>query len=51
MTLGYETFAQTLSHNINPLFKIGHKRKLEKDDMYPVLPEDRSQRLGEELQG
>ncbi|XP_055398777.1 ATP-binding cassette sub-family C member 4-like isoform X2 [Bubalus kerabau] len=36
---------------LNPLFKIGHKRKLEKDDMYPVLPEDRSQRLGEELQG
>ncbi|XP_027391352.1 multidrug resistance-associated protein 4-like [Bos indicus x Bos taurus] len=36
---------------LNPLFKIGHKRKLEQDDMYPVLPEDRSQRLGEELQG
>ncbi|XP_045018372.1 ATP-binding cassette sub-family C member 4 isoform X6 [Bubalus bubalis] len=36
---------------LNPLFKIGHKRKLEKDDMYPVLPEDRSQHLGEELQG
>ncbi|XP_070655987.1 ATP-binding cassette sub-family C member 4-like isoform X1 [Bos indicus] len=36
---------------LNPLFKIGHKRKLEEDDMYSVLPEDRSQRLGEELQG
>ncbi|XP_065758076.1 ATP-binding cassette sub-family C member 4-like isoform X2 [Muntiacus reevesi] len=36
---------------INPLFKIGHKRRLEDDDMYSVLPEDRSQRLGEELQG
>ncbi|XP_070656012.1 ATP-binding cassette sub-family C member 4-like isoform X2 [Bos indicus] len=36
---------------LNPLFKIGHKRKLEPDDMYSVLPEDRSQRLGEELQG
>ncbi|KAM9674923.1 ATP-binding cassette sub-family C member 4-like [Dama dama] len=36
---------------INPLFKIGHKRRLEEDDMYSVLPEDRSQRLGEELQG
>ncbi|XP_052506052.1 ATP-binding cassette sub-family C member 4-like [Budorcas taxicolor] len=36
---------------LNPLFKIGHKRKLEEDDMYPVLPEDRSQHLGEELQG
>ena len=36
---------------LNPLFKIGHKRKLEEDDMYSVLPEDRSQHLGEELQG
>ena len=36
---------------LNPLFKIGHKRKLEPDDMYSVLPEDRSQSLGEELQG
>ncbi|XP_060989138.1 ATP-binding cassette sub-family C member 4-like isoform X2 [Dama dama] len=36
---------------LNPLFKIGHKRKLEPDDMYSVLPEDRSQCLGEELQG
>uniref|UniRef100_A0A8C6CRZ5 Multidrug resistance-associated protein 4 n=1 Tax=Moschus moschiferus TaxID=68415 RepID=A0A8C6CRZ5_MOSMO len=36
---------------LNPLFKIGHKQKLEPDDMYSVLPEDRSQRLGEELQG
>ncbi|XDB55923.1 hypothetical protein AB1E18_009385 [Capra hircus] len=36
---------------LNPLFKIGHKRKLEEDDMYPVLPEDRSQHLGQELQG
>ncbi|GAB5566426.1 ATP-binding cassette sub-family C member 4 isoform X2 [Prionailurus iriomotensis] len=36
---------------LNPLFKIGHKRRLEEDDMYPVLPEDRSKHLGEELQG
>ncbi|XP_043334061.1 ATP-binding cassette sub-family C member 4-like isoform X4 [Cervus canadensis] len=36
---------------LNPLFKIGHKRKLEEDDLYSVLPEDRSQHLGEELQG
>ena len=28
------------------MFKIGHKRKLEPDDMYSVLPEDRSQHLG-----
>ncbi|XP_043334070.1 ATP-binding cassette subfamily C member 4-like isoform X1 [Cervus canadensis] len=36
---------------LNPLFKIGHKWKLGPDDMYSVLPEDRSQHLGEELQG
>ncbi|XP_077014652.1 ATP-binding cassette sub-family C member 4 [Tamandua tetradactyla] len=36
---------------LNPLFKIGHKRRLEEDDMYSVLPEDRSKHLGEELQG
>uniref|UniRef100_A0A6Q2WSZ5 Cystic fibrosis transmembrane conductance regulator n=1 Tax=Esox lucius TaxID=8010 RepID=A0A6Q2WSZ5_ESOLU len=29
---------------------IGYKRRLEEDDMYKVLPEDRSERLGEELQ-
>ncbi|XP_074845341.1 ATP-binding cassette sub-family C member 4 isoform X5 [Carettochelys insculpta] len=35
---------------LNPLFIIGHKRKLEEDDMYTLLPEDSSVRLGEELQ-
>ncbi|KAM9344115.1 LOW QUALITY PROTEIN: ATP-binding cassette sub-family C member 4-like [Pholidichthys leucotaenia] len=35
---------------LNPLFKIGYERKLEEDDMYKVLPEDASDRLGEELQ-
>uniref|UniRef100_A0A4W2HNP1 Uncharacterized protein n=1 Tax=Bos indicus x Bos taurus TaxID=30522 RepID=A0A4W2HNP1_BOBOX len=35
---------------LNPLFKIGHKQKLEKD-RYPVLLKDRSQHLGEELEG
>ncbi|MXQ98195.1 hypothetical protein E5288_WYG015649 [Bos mutus] len=35
---------------LNPLFKIGYRRKLEPGDMYSVLPEDHSQRLGEELQ-
>ncbi|KAM4699820.1 ATP-binding cassette sub-family C member 4 [Discoglossus pictus] len=35
---------------LNSLFLIGHKRKLEEDDMYKVLPEDSSERLGEELQ-
>uniref|UniRef100_A0A7N8WQN1 Multidrug resistance-associated protein 4 n=1 Tax=Mastacembelus armatus TaxID=205130 RepID=A0A7N8WQN1_9TELE len=35
---------------LNPLFRIGFKRKLEEDDMYKVLPEDASDRLGEELQ-
>ncbi|XP_027249743.1 multidrug resistance-associated protein 4 isoform X4 [Cricetulus griseus] len=36
---------------LNPLFKTGHTRRLEEDDMYSVLPEDRSKHLGEELQG
>ncbi|KAB0345947.1 hypothetical protein FD755_024399, partial [Muntiacus reevesi] len=36
---------------LNPLFKIGYERKLKPDDLYSVLPEDRSQHLGEELQG
>ncbi|XP_056895808.1 ATP-binding cassette sub-family C member 4-like isoform X2 [Takifugu flavidus] len=36
---------------LNPLFRLGYKRKLEEDDMYKVLPEDASARLGEELQG
>ncbi|XP_071783118.2 ATP-binding cassette sub-family C member 4-like isoform X1 [Centroberyx gerrardi] len=35
---------------LNPLFRIGYKKKLEEDDMYKVLPEDGSERLGEELQ-
>ncbi|ELR60167.1 hypothetical protein M91_15085, partial [Bos mutus] len=36
---------------LNPLFKIGDEQKLKQDDMYSVLPDDRSQHLGEELQG
>uniref|UniRef100_A0A663MJT2 Multidrug resistance-associated protein 4 n=1 Tax=Athene cunicularia TaxID=194338 RepID=A0A663MJT2_ATHCN len=39
-----------LTRWLNPLFIIGHKRKLEEDDMYKVLPEDSSEKLGEELQ-
>ncbi|KAK7893416.1 hypothetical protein WMY93_022568 [Mugilogobius chulae] len=35
---------------LNPLFSIGYKRPLEEDDLYEVLPEDRSQHLGQELQ-
>ncbi|XP_051799250.1 ATP-binding cassette sub-family C member 4-like isoform X1 [Acanthochromis polyacanthus] len=35
---------------LNPLFTTGHKRRLEEDDMYEVLPEDRSDRLGQDLQ-
>ncbi|XP_033832973.1 ATP-binding cassette sub-family C member 4-like [Periophthalmus magnuspinnatus] len=35
---------------LNPLFSVGYKRSLEEDDMYDVLPEDRSQSLGQELQ-
>ncbi|XP_020921448.1 multidrug resistance-associated protein 4-like [Sus scrofa] len=36
---------------LTPLLRRGYKRRLEEDDMYSVLPEDRSARLGEELQG
>ncbi|KAJ8012699.1 hypothetical protein DPEC_G00045600 [Dallia pectoralis] len=35
---------------LNPLFRIGCKRTLEEHDMYKVLPEDGSERLGEDLQ-
>ncbi|KAL1021945.1 hypothetical protein UPYG_G00020230 [Umbra pygmaea] len=35
---------------LNPLFSIGYKRRLEEDDMYKLLPEDGSEKLGEELQ-
>ncbi|KAM9835950.1 ATP-binding cassette sub-family C member 4-like [Aulostomus maculatus] len=35
---------------LNPLFRTGYKRRLEEDDMYQVLAEDRSERLGQELQ-
>ncbi|KAM4711152.1 ATP-binding cassette sub-family C member 4-like isoform 2-T2 [Anableps anableps] len=35
---------------LNPLFRIGYKRRLEEEDMYEVLQEDRSEVLGQELQ-
>ncbi|XP_077392260.1 ATP-binding cassette sub-family C member 4-like isoform X4 [Festucalex cinctus] len=35
---------------LNPLFRIGYKRRLEEEDLYKVLPEDASDRLGEELE-
>ncbi|XP_015272616.1 PREDICTED: multidrug resistance-associated protein 4 [Gekko japonicus] len=35
---------------LNPLFVLGHKRRLDEDDMYKVLPEDSSKVLGEGLQ-
>uniref|UniRef100_A0A673BSI4 Cystic fibrosis transmembrane conductance regulator n=1 Tax=Sphaeramia orbicularis TaxID=375764 RepID=A0A673BSI4_9TELE len=35
---------------LTPLLRLGHKQTLEENDMYCVLPEDRSERLGEELQ-
>uniref|UniRef100_A0A4W5MMX0 Cystic fibrosis transmembrane conductance regulator n=1 Tax=Hucho hucho TaxID=62062 RepID=A0A4W5MMX0_9TELE len=43
-------FSQVFFCWLNPLFRIGYKRRLEEDDMYKVLPEDGSERLGEELQ-
>ncbi|MEQ2286507.1 Multidrug resistance-associated protein 4, partial [Ameca splendens] len=35
---------------LNPLFRIGYKRRLEEEDMYELLQEDRSEVLGQELQ-
>ncbi|KAM4537947.1 ATP-binding cassette sub-family C member 4-like isoform 2-T2 [Fundulus diaphanus] len=35
---------------LTPLLHVGHKQRLNQNDMYSVLPEDRSERLGEELQ-
>ncbi|KAM9830036.1 ATP-binding cassette sub-family C member 4 isoform 1-T1 [Syngnathus typhle] len=35
---------------LNPLFRAGYKRKLEEDDLYPVLAEDSSEILGQQLQ-
>ncbi|XP_040888565.1 multidrug resistance-associated protein 4 [Toxotes jaculatrix] len=35
---------------LNPLFRIGYKRRLEEGDMYEVLEEDRSENLGQDLQ-
>ncbi|XP_046887532.1 ATP-binding cassette sub-family C member 4-like [Hypomesus transpacificus] len=43
-------FSQIFFCWLNPLFRIGYKRKLEEDDMYRVLPADGSERLGEEMQ-
>ncbi|TKS66219.1 Multidrug resistance-associated protein 4 [Collichthys lucidus] len=34
---------------LNPLFSTGYKRRLDEDDMYQVLPEDRSENLGMDL--
>ncbi|XP_075905473.1 ATP-binding cassette sub-family C member 4-like [Nelusetta ayraudi] len=35
---------------LTPLLHLGKKKRLEESDMYRILPEDRSQTLGEELQ-
>ncbi|XP_034534130.1 multidrug resistance-associated protein 4-like [Notolabrus celidotus] len=35
---------------LNPLFSTGSKRRLEEDDMFEVLTEDRSENLGQDLQ-
>uniref|UniRef100_A0A8D0NN46 Uncharacterized protein n=1 Tax=Sus scrofa TaxID=9823 RepID=A0A8D0NN46_PIG len=50
---GCMSFSFSLHFNrwLTPLFRVGYKRRLEEDDMYSVLPEDRSAHLGKELQG
>ena len=35
---------------MNPLFKAGYVRQLEIDDMYNVVPEEHSEKLGERLE-
>lgn len=35
---------------LTPLLDLGQKKRLEESDMYSVLPEDRSETVGEELQ-
>lgn len=35
---------------LNPLLDLSQKRVLEENDMYNILPEDQSERVGEELQ-
>lgn len=35
---------------LTPLLHLGHKQRLEENDMYSILSEDRSEILGEELQ-
>lgn len=35
---------------LTPLLHLGKKKRLEESDMYRILPEDRSETLGEELQ-
>ena len=35
---------------INPIFSIGHKRNLELEDIYNVLPEDSSEHLSNKLE-
>uniref|UniRef100_A0A5G2RCQ7 Multidrug resistance-associated protein 4 n=1 Tax=Sus scrofa TaxID=9823 RepID=A0A5G2RCQ7_PIG len=34
---------------LTPLLRVGYKRRLEEDDMYSVLPEDRSAHLGKKV--
>ncbi|XP_047432400.1 ATP-binding cassette sub-family C member 4-like [Mugil cephalus] len=43
-------FSRTFLCWLTPLLQLGHKRRLEESDMYRVLPDDRSETLGEELQ-
>ncbi|KAG7282915.1 hypothetical protein CRUP_018415 [Coryphaenoides rupestris] len=35
---------------LSPLFRVGYERRLEEEDMFTVLPEDGSERLGKALQ-
>ena len=45
-----KAFVCLLCSWLGPLFRVGYGRRLEEDDMYHVLPEDGSERLGDALQ-
>ena len=35
---------------MNPIFKIGSERRLEEDDMFDITDDERSRKIGDELE-
>lgn len=48
-TIRFQIIFCFFSRWLNPLFRIGSKRRIEEDDMYEVLEEDRSEKVGQDL--